>query len=71
MTAQRRKRTAVHGRQYAFAQLVGKLPLTTPMSTTWNVHGTGVLGHIRTFDTDSQIVQTSGYLEAFGRAAAF
>jgi hypothetical protein len=36
---------AVDGRQYAFTHLVGKLPLTTPMSATWNVHGTGALGH--------------------------
>jgi hypothetical protein len=33
------------GRQYAFTDLVGKLPLTTPMSATWNVHETGALGH--------------------------
>jgi hypothetical protein len=42
-------RPAEHGRQYAFTHLVGMLPLTTPMSATWNVHGTGALGHVRSF----------------------
>ena len=36
------------GRQYAFTDLVGKLPLTTPMSATWNVHETGALGQFPT-----------------------
>jgi hypothetical protein len=40
---------AVDGRQYAFTHLVGKLPLTTPMSATWNVRGTGALGHLLPF----------------------
>jgi len=43
-----RERTTAPGRQYAFTHLVGKLPLTTPMSATWNVHGTGALGHLQT-----------------------
>jgi hypothetical protein len=34
------------GRQCAFPHLVGKLPLTTPMSATWNEHGTGALGRV-------------------------
>ena len=40
--------TSVTGRQYAFTHLVGKLPLTTPTSAAWNVHGTGALGQLRT-----------------------
>ena len=36
-------------RQYAFTHLVGKLPLTTPMSATQNVHGTGALGREPSF----------------------
>jgi hypothetical protein len=41
---------SLHGRQYAFTHLVGNLPLTTPMSATWNVHGTGALNPLKPFD---------------------
>ena len=40
---------SLDGRQYAFTHLVRKLPLTTPMSATWNVHGTGALGQNPSF----------------------
>ena len=43
------------GRQYAFTHLVGKLPLTTPTSAAWNVHGTGALGHEQPFDGPGKI----------------
>ena len=42
-----REATTVRGRQYAFTQTVGKLPLRIQTPSRWHVHRTGAVGQLQ------------------------